>query len=117
MQSDIDLHHIDKQIQQDTADIDYARRQADNQRMMADQKYKENDPSGARYYEQEADRFENKADELQNQIDQLQTTKQRINVRIGELEAQRSQISRDHTARLAEIDHELSQLRGSGMMI
>jgi response regulator RpfG family c-di-GMP phosphodiesterase len=117
MQNDFDLSHIDRQIHQDTADVDFARRQANNQRMTADQKYRDGDTNGAMYYEKEADRFERKADELEAQIDQLQTNKKRLEQRVQELLEQRSHVDREHAERIAQIDRELAQARGNGMML
>ena len=117
MQNDFDLSHINRQIQKNTADIEYARRQAQNQRMTADQKSRDGDHNGAMYYEQEANRFDREAGELEDANDQLQTAKERTERRIAELEAQRTHINADHTDRLAQIDHELTQLRGTGMML
>jgi len=112
-----DLSHINKQIQKYTADIDFARRQAVNQRMMADQKGREGSPDGGTYYEHEANRFEQQAEEMENEIDHLETEKERIERHIAELEAQRAHVDREHTDRLAQLDHEITQLRGSSFML
>jgi hypothetical protein len=85
--------------------------------MTADQKNRDGDASGAQYYEQEATRAEQIADELEAQIDLLQTNKVRLETRVQELLDQRAQVDRDHTDRLAQIDKELSQARGNGMML
>lgn len=111
-----DLSHISKQIQKNTAEIDEARRQATNQRLMADQKSRDSG-SDASYYEQQALRYDQKANDLENEIEQLTTERERLEQRISELEAQREQVSREHTDRLSQIDNELTQLRGSGMML
>lgn len=112
-----DLSHINKQIQKNTADITAARRQAQNLRMTADQHNREGDHPAATYYEQQADHFEHEAEQLEDTNDQLQTAKERAEKRIAELEAQRAHVDPQHTSRLNEIDRELSQLRGSGMML
>ena len=117
MQNDFDLSHINRQIQKNTADIVAARRQAQNQRAVADQHNREGDHSAAAYYEKEATRFDHEADQLENANDQLQAAQQRTEQRIADLERQRAQVSPDHASRLAQLDKELAQLRGSGMML
>lgn len=117
MQNNFDLSHINRQIQKNTADISYARRQVANQRIEADQKNRDGDRSAAMYHEQEATRFEHQAVALEDANEQLLTAKERIEQRIAELVSQRAHVNSDHTSRLAQIDHELAQLRGSGMML
>ncbi len=112
-----DLSHISKQIQADQAKIDDARRQAVNQRMMADQRTQEGNPNDPAYYEREALRYDQKADELENEIEQLTTERERTEQRIAELEAQKAQISQEHDARIAQIDQELNDLRGSALLL
>lgn len=117
MQNGYDLSHINKQLQGHKVDIEYARRQVNNQRMMADQMHRDGDLSRANYYEQEADRFERQATELEDEMDELQTAKERTEKRIAELVDQRGRVNAEHTDRLSQIDRELTQLRGSGMML
>lgn len=117
MQNNFDLSHINRQIQKNIADIDYARRQVVNQRIEADQKNRDGDHSGGAYHEHEATRFEHQAAELEDVNDQLLTAKERIEQRIAELEGQRAHVDSGHASRLTQIDHELSQLRGTGMML
>ena len=112
-----DLSHINKQIQKDTADIDFARRQADNQRMMADQRRHEGNDPGAVYYEQEAERFDQQATDMENEMQDLAAEKERVEKRIAELEGQREDAVRNHTDQLSRIDNELAQLRGSSLML
>lgn len=112
-----DLSHVNKQIQRDTADAEFARQKAKEQRDNADQKYRENNPDGARYHEQEADRFDRKGDELENEIDQLQSVKKRLELRLAELEDERARTDRTHADRLAQINKEIAEVRGSGMML
>lgn len=112
-----DLSHITKQIQKNTASITEARRQAEKQRLLADQMIKEGNDGRISYYEQEATRFDQQAIDLEAEIDQLQTIKARVEKQIADLEAQRATISAEHTDRLAQIDHDIIQLRGSGMML
>ena len=112
-----DLSHIIKQIQKDTIDIDAARRQAQNQRLMANQRVQEGNPDGAPYYNQEAERLEQHAIELETEIDQLTAQKEQVETQITALEAQRAAVAKEHTDRIAQIDKELAQLRGSSMML
>ena len=112
-----DLSHIDKQIQKNTVDIEAARHQAENHRMMADQKREEGSDGSAQYYEEEALRFEAQATELEGQIEQLTAEKTRVETRINELEGQRQDAVRNHTEKLSQIDHELANLRGSSFML
>lgn len=112
-----DLSHIIKQIQKDTIDIDAARRQAQNQRLMANQRVQEGNPDGAPYYNQEAGRLEQHAIELETEIDQLTAQKEQVETQITALEAQRATVAKEHTDRIAQIDKELAQLRGSSMML
>lgn len=112
-----DLSHISKQIHSDQARIDEARRQADNRRMMADQKRQEGSANSPDYYEQEALRFDQQANELEDEIEQLTTEKERAEQRIADLEAQKAQISQEHNTRIAQIDKELNDLRGSSLLL
>lgn len=112
-----DLSHVTKQIQKDTADIDFARRQAENHRMMADQKREEGNDSAADYYEQESLRFDKQASDMEAEIEQLTTEQTRLETRIAELEGQRQEAVRNHTEKLNKIDSELANLRGSSFML
>lgn len=112
-----DLAHITKQIQANTVNIEEARRQAQNQRMLANQHRGEEGVNAPDYYEQQAQQLEAKADGLQDQIEQLNIEKEHIEQRIHELEQQREQVNQEYDDRLTQIDKELTQLRGSGYML
>ncbi|MGH7218153.1 MAG: hypothetical protein ACREGE_01760 [Candidatus Microsaccharimonas sp.] len=114
MNNDSDLSHITKQIQKNMAEIKASRNQAQRQWNIANQK---SGSDNAGYYEKEATRSELRADELESEIDQLETAKARIEQRITELEAQRSKISSAHQEHIADIDRQITQLRGSVTML
>lgn len=117
MQNPRDVSHIDKQIQKDRVNIDAARAQAENERRIADQRRGEGNDTGATYYEQEADRFEQQAADLEQEVEQLEVQKERVQKRITELEDLRASIDKEHSSRLAQIDQELNDLRGSSFML
>jgi hypothetical protein len=117
MQNSSDLSHISRSIQQNTADAEKARQQAASQRIIADQKYQDDDSDGAAYYEKEALRFEQQADELESKNEQLQADQQRLEARLNELQAQREQLERDYADRLNHLENEIVQVRGSGLML
>lgn len=112
-----DLSHINKQIQQNQVKADDARRNAEAQRLIADQHRQGGESGAPDYYEQQARDLETHADELIAQNEQLQAERERVEARIAELEQQREAASREHTDRLNQIDQELTQLRGSGFML
>ena len=111
-----DLSHITKQIQRDTADADEARRKAADQRSMAAQKTSEGS-SDASYYEIEAQRFDKKASNLEGEIRELTAERLRTEQRISELEKQRTQVTQEYNDQLLHLDNEITQLRGSGMLL
>jgi len=117
MVNDIDLSHIDKQIQDNQANAAEARKQANNQRVVADQKRRAGDVTNAGYYEQEAVRFDQKALAFENENNDLQASRQSTQAHITELEAERNQINTDNAARLTAIDQELTRLRGTSGML
>ena len=117
MQNDSDLSHINKQIQRNNDNINEARHQAQNQRLMADQMREQENTNREAYYRQEVQRFENQARELEDTNEQLQNKKKETEQRISDLEDQRAQLEADYTSKLSQLDHELVQLRGSGMLL
>lgn len=74
--NDLDLSHINKQIQNNLVDIEAKRRQADNHRLAASQNSDNRD-----YYDKAADQLEDQAIELENEIDQLAVEKEIIRLR------------------------------------
>lgn len=112
-----DLSHVNKQIQKDTADAQYARQKAQEHRDRANQMHGDNDTNGAQYHEQEASRFDHKGDELENEVDQLNSIKRNLEARLAELQSERARVDRTHTDRIAQIDDEIMKVRGSDMML
>jgi|GEM_PF-2047600 len=117
MQNDFDLSHINKQLRNDEANLSALRREIDNKRAMANQRYREENPNGARYYEDEANRLEQNADALEDTIKQLTAKKGQFEQRIAQLQQQRTRVDRSHQDHLAEIDREITRLSGNGMML
>lgn len=111
-----DLSHINKQIQKNVDDIEAKRRQADNYRMVSDQKHGTGSADGD-YYEKEADNLEEQADELETENEQLQVEKERREKRIAILEEQKASIGQESAERLRRIDQEIATLRGSELML
>ena len=112
-----DLNHIQRQIQNDQVNIDEAKRQAETQRLLADQMTGEGNDMRAAYYEQEALRFDKKVSELQDELAQLQTDKERTENRIAELEQKKSQLDSEHESQIIQITDELNRLKGSSLTL
>lgn len=112
-----DLNHIQRQIQSHQVNIDEARRQANVQRQLSDQKRNDGDDNGASYYDLEAERFEQKANDLQDELDQLKADEERTQKRIDDLEGQKAQLTNEHTDRIKQITDELNRLRGSSLTL
>ncbi|MGV9001450.1 MAG: hypothetical protein ACOH18_00630 [Candidatus Saccharimonadaceae bacterium] len=117
METGSDLSHVGKLIEKYTVDARFDREQAVIQRARADQKRRDGDSGTAEYFEQEANRFERQADEYENWVDQLQNRKKQLEQRLKELENQRAHVDSTHTDRIKQLDNEISQVRGSGMML
>lgn len=115
--NNVDLSHINKQIQKNETEIEAKRRQADSFRQVSDQKHGDGDNGGGDYYEREADNLEEQAAELEKEIEQLKLDKERKEKRIAILEEQKASIGQESTERLARIEKELSTLRGSDFML
>lgn len=110
--NDLDLSHINKQIQKNSVEIEAKRQQAQNYRMMSNQT-----PDNSDYYEKEADNLEDQAMELENELDQLQLEKERKESQLARLEEQKASVGQEHADRLARIEQEIIALRGSDMML
>jgi TolA-binding protein len=117
MNNDSDLSHISKQIQKETAEIQSLRKQAEHQRVLTNRSLQGTATGSPQYFEKEALRLDKKAHDLENQMDQLESAKAQIEKRIAELEAQRAQIDSEHQKHLADIDAQITQLRGSAAML
>lgn len=112
-----DLNHVERQILNHQAAIDEARREAQTQRLTADQRRDDGAMNGPDYYEQEADRLEQHAIDLENELAQLRADKERFEKRIAQLEEQKAQLSTDSADQRARIDNELAKLRGSSLIL
>lgn len=110
--NDLDLSHINKQIQKHSVEIEAKRRQAQNYRMTSNRQ-----PDNSDYYEKEADNLEDQAAALENELDQLQLEKERKEGQIARLEERKASINQENTERLAQIEKEIVTLRGSNMML
>lgn len=117
METGSDLSHISRLIEKYTVDAKYAHEQAVTQRTRAAQKHQDGDPGNAQYFDQEAIRFDRQANEYENQVDQLKNKKQQFEQRLKDLEDQRAHVDREHAERLSQLDKEIADVRGSGMML
>ena len=112
-----DLSHIDKQIKLNQVNINEARNQAVAQRTLAVQKQQGEDTGAPEYYEQQARHYDEKADQLAEENERLNDERQRTQQRITELEDEKARTEQEHAEKVRQIDSELTQLRGSGLLL
>jgi len=112
-----DLTHIQRQIQKNKLDAADFRKQAQAERVRAQQKRDQGEDTGAIYHDQSAEQLEDKSEQLEREAEELTSEKSNQEARLSMLQKQRDDLENKHNSDLKALDREIEQVRGSQLSL
>ncbi len=109
----LDITHLQREIESRESAITQARREAEQQLSIAKSEQQTAEAAGSTpnpYTQSQATQFEEKADSLQRELDDLVAQKTQAEQHLAALEGQKTQLVSTHEAEISRINNEIAKL-------